>query len=66
MRGIGDLLLVGALVALILDGILLIWGSSLSLADGLGILGDVFDNRKAGDHLEGPRFELRSGDGFAV
>jgi len=38
VRGIGDLLLVGALVALIIDGILLIWSSSLELATGVGIL----------------------------
>jgi len=38
VRGLPDLLLVGALVALIIDGILLVWSSSLELGTGLGIL----------------------------
>lgn len=38
MRGAGDLLLLAAIVALVVDGILLLWADGWTVADGLGVL----------------------------
>jgi hypothetical protein len=38
MNGLGDLLLLAAIVALVIDGILFIWDNSWDIANGLGLL----------------------------
>jgi hypothetical protein len=49
MNGLGDLLLLAAIVALVIDGILFIWDNSWDIANGLGLLCFASRHRRSGE-----------------